>query len=110
MPKSTAILVHHNNTWTLKLIGNIDSATLRLNSAIDYNVSLLKQIVQSGGKKLFIDLIATESIDADGFNVLLDTQKEFAKKGIQIVLKNPPLHMKQLLKTMRYDRLFVIES
>lgn len=109
MPKSTAILVHHNNTWTLKLIGNIDSATLRLNSAVNYNVSLLEQIAQSGGKKLFIDLIATESIDADGFKVLLNTQKEFAEKGIQIVLKNPTPPMKQLLKIMRCDRLFVIE-
>lgn len=109
MPKSTAILVHHNNTWTLKLIGNINSATLRLNSTANYNISLLKHIAQSGDKKLFIDLMATESIDADGFKVLLNTQKEFAERGIQIVLKNPLPHMKQLLKIMRYDRVFVIE-
>lgn len=109
MPKSTAILVHHNNIWTLKLIGNIDSAMLRLNSAINYNVSLLNQIAQSGDKKLVIDLMATKSIDADGFKVLLKTQKDFAERGIQIVLKNPPPHMKQLLQVMRYDRMFVIE-
>lgn len=109
MPKLTTELVRHDDTWTLKLIGNVNSATLRLASFVDNDASLLKQLAQSGARKLFIDLVATESIDSDGFRILLNTQKEFSEKGIQIVLKNPNPHLKRLLRMMKFDRIFTIE-
>lgn len=109
MPKLTTELIKDNDTWTLKLIGNVNSATLHKASFIDNDVSLSKRLARSGAKKLFIDLMSTESIDSEGFRILLNTQKEFADEGIQIVLKNPNPHMKRLLRMMKFDRTFDIE-
>lgn len=109
MPKLTTELVQDNDTWTLKLIGNVNSATLQKVSLVNNDVSLSKRLVRSGAKKLFIDLMSTESIDSEGFRILLNTQKEFAEAGIQIVLRNPNPHMKRLLRMMKFDRTFEIE-
>lgn len=110
MTEPLSIISRNNDTWTMNLVGNIELDSPDLMRFSDQDVSLLKELVQAGAKRLFIDLTATESIDSQGLRLLLNAQKEFARQNVQIVLQNPNPHLRRLFRIMQFDRVFVIES
>ncbi len=109
MTNLTAELTRNDDAWTLKLIGSVDSGTSYLMWYTDSSASLLKKLRQAKAKKLFIDLMAAESIDSHGLRLLLNAQKEFSKEDVQIILQNPNPHLKRLFRIMQFDRVFVVE-
>ncbi len=109
MTNLTAELTRNDDAWTLKLIGSVDSGTSYLMWYTDSSASLLKKLRQAKAKKLFIDLMAAESIDSHGLRLLLNAQKEFSKEDVQIILQNPNPHLKRLFRIMQFDRVFTVE-
>lgn len=103
-------LTHQNDVWTLKLSGNIDSATANQMWSTDNSASLLKEMVQAQVKKLALDLSEVDFIDSHGLRVLLNAHRDFSNENIQIILQYPNPHLKRLLRIMQFDRVFVIES
>ena len=110
MAKLKTELIRNSNAWTLKLIGNLDSDTSHLMWSVESSASLLKELLQAGADKLFIDLFATESVDSHGLRHLLNAHKEFSKEDVEIVLQNPNSHLRRLFRIMQFDRIFVIET
>lgn len=110
MTKLSTELIRQNDSWILKLSGNVDSNTVHLMWSTDNSTSLLKELVQARVKKLLIDLKNLEFIDSHGLRILLNAHKEFSSENIQIVLQNPNFHLKRLLRIMQFDRVFVIEA
>jgi anti-anti-sigma factor len=96
-------------TWTLKLIGSIDSETRHLMWSVDSSAALLEKLVAAKAKKLVIDLTLAERFDSHGLRLLLNAQKEFSRESVQIVLKSPNSHLKRLFQIMQFDRVFVVE-
>ncbi len=109
MVNLTAELIRNGDSWTLKLIGSVNSDTAHLMWFTDSSASLIKELVQAEAKKLFVDLAATESIDSYGFRLLLQAQKEFAKEGVEIILRNPNPHLQRLFRIMQFDNLLNVE-
>jgi anti-anti-sigma factor len=109
MTQPISALSRENDTWTMNLSGIIDTDSPDSGFS-DQNAPLLKELVQANAKRLLIDLTATESIDSHGLKLLLNAQKEFARRNVQIVLQNPNPHLRRLFRIMQFDRLFVIES
>jgi anti-anti-sigma factor len=107
---TTELTQGSDNTWTLKLIGGIDSDTHHFMWAATSSADLLRKLVEAKAQKLWIDLAAAERFDSHGLRLLLNAQKEFSKEKIQIVLKNPNPHLKRLFHIMQFDRVFTIES
>jgi anti-anti-sigma factor len=107
---TTELVQGTDNTWTLKLIGSIDSDTHHLMWAANSSKDLLKRLVEAKTQKLWIDLAAVEWFDSHGLRLLLNAQKEFSKEKIEIVLKNPNPHLKRLFQIMQFGRVFTIES
>jgi anti-anti-sigma factor len=110
MTKLTAELDRGNHTWTLKLIGSVDSGTAQHMWFYDSSASLLAELVRARAKTLFIDLLAAEAIDSHGLRHLLNAQKEFSRANVEIVLQKPNPHLKRLFRIMQFDRVFVVES
>lgn len=103
-------LIRQNEVWTLKLSGNIDSATANQMWSTDNSASLLKEMVQAQVKKLALDLSNVDFIDSHGLRVLLNAHRDFSNENIQIILQHPNPHLKRLLRIMQFDRVFVIET
>lgn len=105
----TELIQNDTGTWTLKLIGSIDSETRHLMWSVDSSAALLEKLVAAKAKKLIIDLTLAERFDSHGLRLLLNAQKEFSKENVQIVLKRPNSHLKRLFQIMQFDRVFVVE-
>ena len=105
----TELIQNSADTWTLKLIGSIDSDTRRLMWSVENSAALLETLIAANAKKLVIDLAQAERFDSHGLRLLLNAQKEFSKKNMQIVLKNPNSHLNRLFQIMQFDTVFVIE-
>lgn len=106
----TELIQTSSDTWSLKLIGGIDSETHYLMWSANNSADLLKQLVGAGVKKLVIDLTATDRFDSHGLRLLLNAQKEFSREKVEIVLKNPNAHLKRLFQIMQFDRVFTIKT
>ena len=102
-------LIQNGDTWTLRLMGSIDTDTRQLMWSVGSSAALLQKLMAANAKKLFIDLKLAERFDSHGLRLLLNAQKEFSRENIQIVLKNPNSHLKRLFQIMRFDQVFVIE-
>ncbi len=109
MQLATELIRNDDGTWTLKLIGTVDSDTHRLMWFAEDSAALLKKLVEAKAKKLLIDLTLAERFDSHGLRLLLNAQKEFSQQNIQIVLKSPNSHLKRLFQIMQFDRVFVVE-
>lgn len=106
MTKLTAELVHKDNQWTLKFIGEVDFATAQPM----WLSGILDTIAKAQAQTLIIDLTATKLIDSQGLRLLLDIQKACSQHGIQVMLQNPNHHLHRLFRIMQFSRLFVIET
>lgn len=105
----TELIQNDADTWTLKLVGSIDSETRHSMWSEKSSAALLEKLVAAKAKKLFIDLTLAERFDSHGLRLLLNAQKEFSKENVQIVLKSPNSHLKRLFQIMQFDRVFVVE-
>ena len=105
----TELVQNDADTWTLKLIGSIDSETRHLMWSVDSSAVLLEKLVAANAKKLIIDLTRAERFDSHGLRLLLNAQKEFSKEDVQIILRSPNSHLKRLFQIMQFDRVFVVE-
>ena len=104
----TELIQNDDNTWTLRLNGAIDSETRHKMWSVESSTVLLDKLIETKSEKLLIDLTEAERFDSHGLRLLLNTQKEFSKKGVQIVLKNPNSHLKRLFQIMQFDRVFTV--
>ena len=67
------------------------------------------EIVNSGEKKIIIDLSETEMIDSSGIGLLISIRNSLANNGGgEIELVNLTEDLKQLFKVMRLDNHFTI--
>ena len=105
----TELIQNDDVTWTLILVGSVDSQTRHQMWFVESSLALLEKLVAAGAKRLNIDLKLAERFDSHGLRLLLNAQKEFSKENIQIVLKGPNSHLKRLFQIMQFDRVFVIE-
>lgn len=110
MDQLTTELTHNeDNSWTLKLTGSVGPTTHALMWSAESSTLLLQKLVEAKSSKLFIDLTAVDRFDSHGLRLLLNAQKEFSAKSVQIVLKNPNSHLSRLFQIMQFDRAFEIE-
>jgi len=105
----TTELLQDGATWTLKIIGFVNATTSYMMWYTDSSHSLLKQLAEAQAGTLVIDLSEAEGIDSYGLRLLIDAQKEFSAKSIQIILRQPNTHLSRLFRIMQFDRLFTVE-
>ncbi len=105
----TELVQNDDDSWTLKLIGSIDSDTRHLMWSVQSSEVLLKKLLESNANKLIIDLTLAERFDSHGLRLLLNAQKEFSRESVQIILKSPNSHLRRLFQIMQFDRVFVVE-
>lgn len=104
--KFTTKMILQENTWTLKLTGDVDARTTRIIRFADIS----EQLDAANAQCLIIDLDEVELIDSSGLRLLLDAKKELSKRDIEVVLKNPSNHMRRLFRIMQFDQLFKINQ
>jgi anti-anti-sigma factor len=110
MTDLTAQFSHEgNNTWLLKLTGKVEGHNHHLMWGFDNPEALLNQLIAVQARILVIDLSGVERIDSEGLRRLFMVRQEFARKKIQIVLRNPNEHLYHLLRIMQFNRIFIIE-
>jgi anti-anti-sigma factor len=102
-------LTQADDVWTLKIIGFVNASTSYLMLYTDSSQSLLKKLIEAEAKALVIDLSEADGVDSHGLRLLIDAQKEFSAKDIQIILRQPNAHLSRLFRIMQFDRLFTVE-
>lgn len=109
MQLTTELVDHADSTWTLKLVGVVDSDTRHLMWFVESSQALLEKLVEAKATKLSIDLALADQFDSHGLRLLLNAQREFGKEKVEIILKNPNAHLQRLFQIMLFDRVFTIE-
>jgi anti-anti-sigma factor len=95
--------------WVLEFAATPDQRNFQLASVKDLT-PVLEYLLQLQAHKLTIDLAATERLDSQALQLLLVMQRQFSKEKIQVVLRNPSVHLRRLLRVMQFDRVFEIEE
>jgi anti-anti-sigma factor len=106
---TTELVDNGDYTWTLKLVGSVDSDTRHLMWSVESSQVLLEKLLEAKATELSIDLALADQFDSHGLRLLLNAQKEFSKENVQIILKNPNSHLKRLFQIMLFDRVFTID-
>ena len=75
--------------------------------AADFRQDLLKE-VESGTKRLVVDLNEVEMVDSVGIGVLVATHNSLSKNGGQMAVSNASEDIFKLFKTMRLDQHFQV--
>lgn len=70
----------------------------------------IKDIVQSGDGALVIDLSRVELIDSVGIGLLIAVHNTLGKQGGRLRLQNVNMELASLLRTMRLDKHFQVET
>ncbi|MCB0211862.1 MAG: STAS domain-containing protein [Anaerolineae bacterium] len=99
-------LISDNDTWMLKLIGDID---VRASKLLEFS-QISQKLENVEASSLTIDLSEAEIIDSSGLRLLLEAKKELSRKNIEIILNNPSAHMCRLFRIMQLDQIFVIRG
>ena len=98
-----------NASWVLESMSDVDSRIFPLASIKDL-ISIREYLLQLQAQKLRIDLLTTERLDSQGMQLLLTIQQCLAKEKIQVILCNPNVRLRRLLRVMQFDRVFEIEE
>ena len=70
----------------------------------------LKEILQGGDASLVIDLSRVELIDSVGIGLLIAVHNTLGKKGGRLSLRHVNADLAALLRTMRLDKHFHVET
>ena len=70
----------------------------------------LKEVLQEGVTGLVIDLSRVELIDSVGIGLLIAVHNSLGKKGGRLVLRHVNADLAALLRTMRLDKHFQVET
>lgn len=98
-----------NASWVLESMSGVDSRIFPLASIKDL-IPIREYLLQLQAQKLRIDLLTTERLDSQGMQLLLTVQQYLAKEKIQVILCNPNVRLRRLLRVMQFDRVFEIEE
>ena len=105
-----ANLIQNGNTsWVLEFTGETGEKDFQLASIKDIS-PILEYSLQLQAHSLKINLNATERIDSQRLQLLLMIQQQFAKENVSVILGNPNIHLRRLLRVMQFDRVFEIEE
>ena len=78
---------------------NIDSAEF---------IEITTRLVREGALKLVCSLQKVEAMDYDGLSILTIGYKNVVNKNATMKLCNVPVHIKELLKMVRMDLVFIV--
>lgn len=70
----------------------------------------LKEILQAAEGPLVIDLARVELIDSVGIGLLIAVHNTLGKKGGRLALRNVNADLASLLRTMRLDKHFQVQT
>jgi len=96
-------------TWSLAMVGSVDLENYLLLSTIESNV-ILTRLAEVQTRRLIIDLAAADQFASLGLQLLLLLYKQLSKKNIQVILRNPNPHLRQMLRIMQFDQIFSVVS
>ena len=99
-----ATLMTTENIWTLRFPAHIHG------SVDSWVTNILEEMSDSQPQTLIIELTFTKTIDSKGLSLLLTLQKVLAEQQVNITLKNPNQHLRDLFRIMQFDRLFKIDQ
>lgn len=99
-------LVRHEDSWVLKLVGDVDTRAAKL----IYFSEISEKLKALQATTLIIDLSEAEIVDSTGLGLLLEAKKELSRQNIEVVLSNPSAHMRRLFAIMQFDQLFSIHG
>lgn len=97
------------DTWALAMIGSVDQENYLLLSTIESR-AILTRLAEVQTRRLIIDLAATEQFDSLGLQLLLLLYKQLNERNIQVILRNPKAHLRQMLRIMQFDQIFKVIS
>ena len=97
-----------DSVWLLEFAGATDQELFHpmWASEIDAVLKLLEQIEV---QKLVIDLTTTQDFDSRGLQFLCQMHKQLVERNIQIILRNPSTHLRQILRIMQFGQIFEVE-
>jgi HptB-dependent secretion and biofilm anti anti-sigma factor len=70
---------------------------------------ILSKVKENGIKRLILDLSDLDWIDSSGLGLLILAKEAGGKAGIELLLRSPKGHVKELLELGHFDRLINIE-
>lgn len=104
----TRLIRDFDNIWRLELSGGVGPNHNRPLSSIEAAV-VLKILEQVPMRRLIVDLSSISSLDSQGLQFLALLYKHLARRNIQIILRQPNPALREVLQSMRYDQLFIVE-
>ena len=72
--------------------------------------SELKGLLDEGVQQLVVDLDQVEMVDSVGLGVFIATYNSLHQNGGALILRNASSDIRMLLKTMRLDKHFTVET
>lgn len=97
-----------NRIWRLEFFGATGQEVLCRMTDTEIP-TILKILERSEAGKLVIDLTTTYDFDSRGLEFLLRMYQQLAGRDIPIILHNPSVHLRHVLRIMQFDRMFEFE-
>ncbi|MBE7467665.1 MAG: STAS domain-containing protein [Anaerolineales bacterium] len=97
-----------NRIWLLEFLGAADQEVFYQVTETEIP-AILKILERSEVGKLVVDLTTSQDFNSRGLEFLHRMYQQLAGRNIAIILRNPSVHLRQVLRIMQLDQAFEIE-